>query len=93
MGNRDDFSPPDLINLINRQRNTRGIEIGKIEIMKKFSFFDADKRFSDDILNGFEGKQFNGKDIVVEAASERPRSGPPRAFAKAAKRRKKQVKR
>jgi ATP-dependent RNA helicase DeaD len=89
LGSADDFSPPELINLINRQRNTRGVEIGKIEIMKKFSFFDADKEFADELVKTFSGVNFKGKDVVIEKAAEKPRSGPPRDRSNKGKRKKK----
>lgn len=72
LGFKDSVSPRDLIGLINRCTRKRDIEIGRIDLMKSFSFFEADERFSHTILSGFKGIEYNGREVVVQIAQEDP---------------------
>ena len=67
LGAIDGLSPTNLIGLINDTTGKRDIEIGKIDVKKKFSFFDADKSAVSLIVKSFKGeKSHKGFDIVVE---------------------------
>lgn len=70
-GSKDDMNPGQLINLINRQTRNRDIGIGKIEIMKSFSFFEVDEHHSDMIERAFKGATFNRKKVLVERAQSK----------------------
>ncbi|GAK56171.1 hypothetical protein U27_03133 [Candidatus Vecturithrix granuli] len=72
LGFKDSVGPRDLIGLINRCTRKRDIEIGRIDLMKSFSFFEADERFSHTILSGFKGIEYNGREVVVQIAQEDP---------------------
>ena len=74
LGGTDDLKPAILMGLINEFTGINNIEIGDIEILKNFSFFEADKNFTDKILQSFTGKKFKKRDIAVEIASKK-RSG------------------
>lgn len=74
LGGVDRLNPTKLIGLINDVTGKRDIEIGKIDIMKKFSFFDADNAAVDLLVKSFDGiKSENGFDIHVEVS--RPEGG------------------
>ena len=45
IGKKDKLNPARLIGLINEQKITSNIEIGQIEILDTFSFFELDKNF------------------------------------------------
>lgn len=67
LGSVNGLTPPRLIGLVNDATNTRHIEIGKIEIMKKFSFFEIDRQYEGNILKSFRrGLDFSGIPVVVE---------------------------
>lgn len=67
LGSIDGLSPTNLIGLINDTTSKRDIEIGKIDIKNKFSFFDADRKAVDLLVKSFKGEKSNkGFDIVVE---------------------------
>lgn len=68
LGYRDSVSPRDLIGLINRCTRKRNIDIGRIDLMKKFSFFEVDKNHAFDILSGFKGVEYNKRDVIVQVA-------------------------
>jgi ATP-dependent RNA helicase DeaD len=59
--------------MINDYTNIRDIEIGEIEILKNFSFFEADKLYTDKILKGFEGQVFKKRKINVEVSEAKKR--------------------
>ncbi|MCD6347402.1 MAG: DEAD/DEAH box helicase [Bacteroidales bacterium] len=66
LGTKNNLSPRKLIGLINERTKTKGIEVGQIEMMKKFTFFEVDKRFEQEIINSFQGLQWGSIKTVVE---------------------------
>ena len=64
-----------MIGLINRCTRKRNIDIGKIDVMKNFSFFDIESKYAGLVSAGFKGVEFNRKDVVVEISKERKESG------------------
>jgi ATP-dependent RNA helicase DeaD len=48
------------------------MEIGKIEIMKNFTFFEVDKEFEKKVLQSFDKAEFDGQPIVVELSKPKP---------------------
>jgi ATP-dependent RNA helicase DeaD len=73
LGKTDDLKPVNVIGMINDYTNVRNIEIGEIEILKNFSFFEADKSFTEKILKGFIGKEFKKRKINVEVSEAKKR--------------------
>jgi ATP-dependent RNA helicase DeaD len=69
LGSKNGLEPGELISLINR--NTRGhrLNIGKIDIMKKFSFFEVDSQYDKDISNAFQQADYKGISIKVERSN------------------------
>lgn len=65
VGSKNNINPGSLIALINKTVKVRNIEIGKIDIMRKFSFFDADSRFEKNILDSFQGTELDGEAIQL----------------------------
>jgi ATP-dependent RNA helicase DeaD len=67
LGSKNGMTPPKLIGLVNDATNTRHIEIGKIEIMKKFSFFEIDRQYEGNILGSFrQNMDFYGTRVAVQ---------------------------
>lgn len=83
LGKTDELKPTNIIGMVNDFTNVRNIDIGAIEILKNFSFFEADSNYTKQILKGFEGKSFNKRPISVEVAESKKmeggRSGSPRS--------------
>ncbi len=71
LGARDGLKPTTMIGMIKDYSNIRSIDIGEIEIMKNFSFFEADKNYEDEILSGFDGLVVQGREIRVDVASKK----------------------
>ncbi len=72
LGKNDQMDKRSIIDIINRQMPGKSVEIGEIEILRNFSFFEVDDRFEHDVYKAFGKAQFNGKRIGLETA--RPRS-------------------
>jgi ATP-dependent RNA helicase DeaD len=66
VGSRDSMNPGRMISLINEQTRKRNIEIGKIDILKSFSFFEVDSRHEKDILKSFSNSEYNNIPLQVE---------------------------
>jgi ATP-dependent RNA helicase DeaD len=73
-GSQEGIDPSNLIGLINQRTKKRDIEIGKIEIMRNFSFFEVDSAFTDRLISQFENAEYDGKKIMVEVAQDKPAS-------------------
>ena len=70
LGKIDGFYPNTLIELINNNVGGR-IRIGKIDLMKTFSFFDVENSGVKSILRELGGCEFRGRKIVLDVAQER----------------------
>jgi ATP-dependent RNA helicase DeaD len=68
LGRKDKLNPAKLIGLINEQRITDNIEIGAIDILDTFSFFEVNKNFETATLAAFEANEpdFNGRNVNIE---------------------------
>ncbi|MDP2161698.1 MAG: DbpA RNA binding domain-containing protein, partial [Flavobacterium sp.] len=69
LGSKNKLNPTSLIGLINETLKERNIEIGKIEILRNFSFFEIDKRVESQILKEFNKISFDGVKIVLDKSS------------------------
>jgi len=74
LGVIDGLKPTQLIGMINDFTGIKNIEVGEIEILKSFSFFEADSDYQEDIINGFKGQRLKKRDINLEIA-EKKRGG------------------
>ena len=50
-------------------------EIGKVDIMKKFSFFEIEKSMESEVLASFKGADFDGREVIVEVSKPEPKGG------------------
>lgn len=66
MGLTNKLSAQRLMGLINDQTRNRQIRIGKIDIMRKFSFFEIEEQFQEEILRSFSNAFFEGVKVAVE---------------------------
>ena len=74
LGVIDGLKPTQLIGMINDFTGIKNIEVGEIEILKSFSFFEADSDYQEDIMNGFKGQKLRKREINIEIA-EKKRGG------------------
>lgn len=89
VGSSSNLTVPKMIGLINDNMHSRGIEIGKIDIMKKFSFFEIDSDYESDVIKNFRNAQYERRSVAVELSKPDPKEG----FMPKNKRKKKPAKR
>ena len=75
VGRMDELKPNNLMGLINEFTGIKDIEIGKIELLRNFSFFEVDSQFADTVMNAFEGREYRGRKISLEVAESKSGGG------------------
>ncbi len=71
LGKTDGFYPEQLISLVNRNTHGSKIPLGKIDLLKTYSFFEVEPANSDEIINALNKSRFNDRRVVVEIAQEK----------------------
>lgn len=69
IGTKHNLKVPNLIGLINEQTRNRDIEIGKVDILKNFSFFEVDDSFEREVLQSFKNASYGSNKLVVEPSN------------------------
>lgn len=79
-GKRDGFYAAQIIDLVNRHVRHERIEMGRIDLMQNFSFFEVPERQADTVTRALSHAHVNGQHVVVEPAGEeeRPPLTPPK---------------
>jgi ATP-dependent RNA helicase DeaD len=75
LGTKTNINPSSLIGIINDVTENRDITIGRIELMKKFSFFEVDSHYEKEIIKSFEDVGYKGQSVVVELSNPKPEAG------------------
>lgn len=70
-GKGDGFYPEQLIELINSKTSGRKVPIGKIDLMKSFSFFEVEQSHADYLINVLNNTKYDGRKIILEVAQEK----------------------
>ncbi len=68
MGKKNGISKRTIIDLINQNVPGKSVEIGNIEVLKGFSFFEIDKRYERELISAFKNASFKGQRIGIEVA-------------------------
>jgi len=71
LGSKHKVSVVDLISIINKQTGNKSIEIGKIEVLNNFSFFEIDKSREKEIVQGFKDLTRDGISVKVEVSKSK----------------------
>ncbi len=93
VGKTDGVWPQDLIGLVNDHVPGRKVEIGRIDLMKNFSFFEVKKEDKDRVLKSLTKKSAFGRKVVIEAAQETPSENRKEKISEDQKKRKDKAKR
>ena len=64
-GKKQNLSASGLIGLINEYSNRKSIEIGKIDIQRKFSFFEIDSAYEKDLVKALNNVVIDGHDAFL----------------------------
>lgn len=68
LGRKDNMKVKDFVGSIAANCGIQGTDIGKINILDKFSFIEVPGEFVEDVIKGMKGKQIKGRDCNVEIA-------------------------
>ncbi|NMC38897.1 MAG: DEAD/DEAH box helicase [Bacteroidales bacterium] len=68
LGKSDGFYPEQLIELVNSNTRGRKIPIGKIDLLKNFSFFEVEADFADELIESLNRSVFMDRRVAVEIA-------------------------
>ncbi|MBN2175440.1 MAG: DEAD/DEAH box helicase, partial [Bacteroidales bacterium] len=68
VGSKNKVTPPRIIGLINDYTKRRDVAIGRIDILKNFSFFEVDQRVEKEVLKAFRNASFEGIKLIVEVS-------------------------
>ncbi len=68
LGKKNGVSKRTIIDLINQNLPDKSVEIGSIEVLKSFSFFEVDKRYEKEVLNSFKNAKYKGQRIGIDIA-------------------------
>ena len=69
LGKIDRFNLRGLMAMLN-DNTRRRVDVGRVDLMKKFSFFEVDEKETENVLRAFRGLTWNGRRVVVEVAQE-----------------------
>lgn len=75
LGKSDGFYPEQLIELVNTNTKGRKVPIGKIDLLKSFSFFEVEPGYADDLIKALNNSKFMNQKVAVEVAQ--PKNGKP----------------
>ena len=71
LGKTDGFYPEQLIELVNRNTPGKKVQLGKIDLLKTFSFFEVDASQADYLINALNNSKFMERRVAVEIAQEK----------------------
>lgn len=71
LGSKDSVKPKELIGIVNDNNPKLSVEIGKIEILKSFSFFEVESQYKETVIKSLNGKFFKDRKIVAEHADSK----------------------
>lgn len=71
LGKIDRFNLRGLMAMLN-DNTRRRVDVGRVDLMKKFSFFEVEEKEAGNVLKAFRGLTWNGRRVVVEVAQETP---------------------
>lgn len=69
LGKVDGFNLRGLMNMLNDHTKKR-VDVGRVDLMKKFSFFEVDEKQTENVLKAFDGLRWNNRPVSVEVAEE-----------------------
>ncbi|MDN5626431.1 MAG: DEAD/DEAH box helicase [Weeksellaceae bacterium] len=71
LGKRDQLKKMDMLEIINKatSKSKKRADIGDIEILDKFSFFEIEKSFKNEVMSGLSDMKFRGKEMRAEVAN------------------------
>ena len=73
LGSKNKLTPASLIGIINERLKSDDAIIGRIQILKTFSFFEIDKKKEAALLSALNNSKIRGVKLLVEVAKDDPK--------------------
>ena len=70
VGRKDNIKVKDIVGSISANTAVAGSDIGKINILDKFTFMEIKGAFVNEILSSMKGKKIKGRDVNIEIAND-----------------------
>lgn len=74
IGKRDKLNPGALLRVVCDETGIKSSEIGRIDLMPSFSFFEVEKEYETLILNKLNGARYEGSTLKVEVTKKENKS-------------------
>ncbi|MCD4774126.1 MAG: DEAD/DEAH box helicase [Bacteroidales bacterium] len=71
IGKKDGVIPKNIIGMINDNTNDRDINIGTIDLLESFSFFEVEEKHTSKILKSLKNIDYKGRAVRVDIAEKR----------------------
>ncbi len=71
VGKKEKLVPSQLLELINNALGKYNPEVGEIEILRSFSFFEIEDKFAHKLKDAINNKSFMGRDLSIEFAKSK----------------------
>ncbi len=80
VGKTDKLTSGDVIGLINSNMRGVTVKVGKIELLRNFSFVEVDKEYEQEVMEKLNNTKLKGKKVSLEVASPKPSSSRKRSY-------------
>lgn len=71
LGKKSGVNKRAIIDLINQNTPGKSIDIGSIEVLKGFSFFEIDSNYEKELVKAFKNAKFRGQRVNIEVANKK----------------------
>lgn len=71
LGKKNGINKRSIIDLINQNTPGKSIDIGSIEVLKGFSFFEIDSNYEQELVKAFKNTRFKGQRVNIEIANKK----------------------
>lgn len=71
LGKKNGVSKRTIIDLINQNTPGKSIDIGNIEVLKGFSFFEIDSNYENELVKAFKNARYKGQRVNIEIANKK----------------------
>lgn len=72
LGKTDKLTSGDIIGLINSKMKGVTVKIGKIDLLRNFSFVEVDKEYEQEVITKLGTAKLKGKKVSLEVATPKP---------------------
>ena len=71
LGKKDNLQVSDLVKFIASNCDIKGKEIGRVDMLDKFSFFEVPKNHLDNVMSSLIGESLKGRKVNIEVANKK----------------------